>query len=69
VARARNGRVGGKPARIALVSTVNRRRTPLTVLLMAAQGRRRSWLVEVIAGSPNRALEGGVILHSLRLSG
>ena len=65
-------RLDGRPARSRILRARNPRGTTLRVLVAAAQGRRRAWLVEVFSAeppSPRRLLETQVALRSLRLSG
>jgi hypothetical protein len=72
VQRTGSRRLGGKRARTAVLSVRNRRKVPLRILDAAAQGRRRAWLVEVlaVANAPAaRLVQGQVILGSLKLSG
>jgi hypothetical protein len=66
------GRFGGRPSRSRVLRARNRRGTRLRVLVAAAQGRRRAWLIEVFSAEPprpRRLLETQAALSSLRLSG
>lgn len=65
-------RVAGLPTSGVVVSARNRRGVRVRVLVAAAQGRRRAWLVQVFAtggSSTARLVEAQVALRSLRLEG
>lgn len=65
-------RVSGLPTSGVVVSARNRRGVPVRILVAAAQGRRRAWLVQVAAasdGSTARLVEAQVALGSLTLRG
>lgn len=63
-------RLGGLPAESTALSAVNRRGTPLRILVGVAEGRRKAYLVNLFTArdrSSARLLEAQVILNSLRL--
>jgi hypothetical protein len=65
-------RVAGLPTSAVVVSARNRRGVPVRILVAAAQGRRRAWLVQVFTGaegSTARLVEAQVALGSLMLEG
>lgn len=69
-----NGRqVAGLPTVSAVVRGTNARGSRVSVLVAAAQGRRRAWLVEVLSAADRRGgsglVEAQVALGTLRLSG
>jgi len=65
-------RVAGLPTSAVVISARNRRGVPVRILVAAAQGRRRAWLVQVFTaaeGSTARLVEAQVALGSLMLEG
>jgi hypothetical protein len=66
-------RVGGQPAVSAVVNATDPGGTRINVLLSAAQGRRRAWLVQVVSGPDRRGgrglVEAQVALGTLVLRG
>jgi hypothetical protein len=66
------GKVAGLPAVNRVVSATNKRGIRLNILVSAAQGRRRAWLIEVFSGPGargERLPEAQVSLGTLRLRG
>jgi hypothetical protein len=67
-----SGRLGGLPARTANAAATNARRARVDLIVAAARGRRRSYLLQVIVarGAPaDLVIEAQSIVNSLRLSG
>jgi len=70
--RRTSGKVAGLPAVSRVVSATNTKGVRLNVLVSAAQGRRRAWLVQVFSGPVarlKRLPEAQAALGTLRLRG